>query len=423
MNDRERRSNRLLIIEDNPSDQSVYRRTLQGFDLEFVRSGEEGLQRILQESFDLVVLDFHLARMNGEAVLESIRSELALNLPVVVVSGGGNEQLAVEMIRKGASDFVTKDELHTPRIVLAVLGALERHRLERSRRSTENELRGRKDELESALRKLQEAQAQLIQSEKLASLGQLVAGVAHEINNPLSYASNNLAVLDRDLRQVADLMTLYRSHLGEDIPTVIREFEQTIDIKYTLSNLERLLKSTKQGLHRVGEIVEGLRDFSRLDESEQEWADLNQAVRLTVEMIRYPLRQKEIRLVIESQAIPEVWCNPAQIHQLLLSLLMNAIQAVEPGATVTIRTRPDPEIHQVEIDVADDGPGIPEAIRGKIFDPFFTTKPQGVGTGLGLWMAYQIVRDHGGKIDLITEVGRGTTFTITLPVQQRAATK
>ena len=418
MIEREGGPSRVLVIEDSKADQSVYRRTLHEFDLTFADSGESGLERLAREPFDLVVLDFHLPRMNGDEVLARIKAGPDPEVPVVIVTGGGSENVAVDLLKRGAADYVTKDELHTPRVAAAARGALERHRLELARRAAEDELRRRKDELESALRKLQEAQAQLIQSEKMASLGQLVAGGAHEINNPLSYVTNNLAVLDRDVRLMASLLADYRGHLGSSTPPAIREAEEKFDLEYSLANLDRLLKSTRQGLHRVGEIVGGLRDFSRLDEAERKPIDPNEAVRVTVEMVRFHLRQQEINLVVETSPLPLAWCNPGQINQVLLTLLMNAIQAVVPGATITIRTRCLPESGTFQVEVADDGPGIPDSIRGRIFDPFFTTKPQGIGTGLGLWITYNIVAEHGGRIDLVTEPGHGATFTITLPLRK-----
>jgi signal transduction histidine kinase len=417
MTDRATRPSRVLVVEDSKADQSIYRRTLHEFELEFADSGESGLERLTQGGLDLVVLDYHLPRMNGNEVLAAIRGGSDPELPVVIVTGGGSENVAVDLLRQGASDYVTKYELHTPRVASAVRGALERRRLELARRSAEDELRRRKDELESALRQLQEAQARLVQSEKMASLGQLVAGVAHEINNPLAYVTNNLAVLDRDIRQVTQITNAYRDHLGAAVPAEILAEEERIDLPYTLANLDRLLKSTRQGLQRVGEIVAGLRDFSRLDESEHKAVDPNDAVRASVEMVRYHVRQKGIQLVVDLHPLPMVECNPGQINQVLLNLLMNAIQAVGEGATITVRTRSLPETGEVRLDVSDDGPGIPEAIRGKIFDPFFTTKPQGVGTGLGLWITYNVIREHHGRIDLETEPGKGTTFAVTIPVR------
>ncbi|MEJ7638383.1 MAG: ATP-binding protein [Singulisphaera sp.] len=408
---------RILIVEDSRPDQLIYRHTLRDFDLVFADSGETGLERLASEEFDLVVLDFQLPRMNGDQVLSRIREELRLDLPVVIVTGGGSESVAVDLLKQGAYDYVTKDDLHTPRVAAAVRGALDRHWLDRARRKAEDELRRRKDELETALRQLQEAQAHLVQSEKMASLGQLVAGVAHEINNPLSYVSNNIAVLDRDVRQVAAIMADYRAHCGADIPEALREAEERVDLPYTLDNLDRLLSSTRQGLERVREIVAGLRDFSRLDEADRKLIDPTDSIRSALEMVRYHIRQKGIHLVANPGEVPSCWCFAGKLNQVLLNILMNAIQAVPDGATITVATGVNAERTEVEIAISDDGPGIPDSVRGKIFDPFFTTKPQGVGTGLGLWITYNVVQEHQGRIDLESEVGRGTTFRITLPTR------
>ena len=409
---------RVLIIEDSKADQDLLRRTLRAFDLTFADTGEEGLRLVEAESFDVVLLDYQLPGINGDLVLSLIRSGPNADVPVVVISGAGSEMIAVDLLKRGASDYVTKGELVTSRVADAVQGAVDRRAAEADRRRTEHDLRHRKDELERSFRQLQENQGRLIQSEKMAGMGQLVAGVAHEINNPLAYVGNNIAVLDRDVRQIVDLMAMYRAHLGDAVPAEIRAVEEAVDLDYALANIDRLFRSTRQGLQRVGEIVAGLRDFSRLDEAEFKQVDPNEPVRMTVEMVRYQVRQKEIELVVEIDPLPTVWCNPGRLNQVLLNLLINAIQAVGFGATITVRTRHLPEAGEFQYEVADNGPGIPESIRDKIFDPFFTTKPQGVGTGLGLWIAYSIVQEHRGRIDLATEPGRGTSFTVTLPLHQ-----
>lgn len=407
---------RLLVIEDSPTDQRIFRLTLRDFNLQFAGTGEAGLELLGREIFDLVVLDYHLPTMNGDEVLAKIRDEMGLDLPVVIVTGMGGTSVAVDLLKRGAFDFVTKDELHTPRVAAAVRGSLERHRLDLDHRRAEDELRRQKEELESTLRALQEAQAQLVQGEKMASLGQLVAGVAHEINNPLSYVSNNLAVLDRDVREIAGVMELYRRRFGPETTAAIREAEERIDLDYTLGNLDRLLKSSRQGLLRVREIVANLHDFSRLDEAQRKRVAPSEVVQATVEMVRYHVRQKNVELLVQLGPMPTIWCNPGQLNQVVLNILMNSIQAVPEGSTIRIEGDAMPDDQGVRLSIADDGPGIPEAIRGKIYDPFYTTKPQGVGTGLGLWISYNIVHDHGGRIDLETEVGQGTRFTIVLPL-------
>lgn len=408
----------VLVIEDNKADQAVLRRSLGAYNLTFVESGEAGLQRLSSEPFDLVLLDYHLPGARGDVILSAIRSGPRPEIPVVVMSGVGSEEIAVAMLKRGASDYVAKTDQMGARVAEAIADALDRRAAETNRRRSEEDLRVRKDELERSFRQLQENQGRLIQSEKMAGMGQLVAGVAHEINNPLSYVTNNIAVLDRDVRQIVALMTRYRDHLGENIPPEIRDAEDAIDLDYSLSNLDRLLRSTRQGLQRVGEIVAGLRDFSRLDEAEFKQVDPNEPVRVTVEIVRHQIRQKNIHLVVDIEPLPVVWCSPGRLNQVLLNILVNGIQAVDAGATITIRTRWLPDSAEFQYIISDNGPGIPESIRGKIFDPFFTTKPQGVGTGLGLWIAYNIVGEHRGRIEVDTEAGRGTTFTVTMPIHQ-----
>ena len=410
-------SPRLLIVEDSKLDQLIYRQTLRDFTLEFAESGEAGLERMAHARFDLVVLDFQLPRMNGDEVLAEIRARFGPAPPVVIVTGGGSESVAVELLKRGASDYVTKDELHTPRVASAVRGALERHWLDQARRQAEDELRRRKDELETALRQLKEAQAQLVQNEKMASLGQLVAGVAHEINNPLAYVSNNIAVLDRDLRQVAGIVSAYRNHVGAGVPTAIREAEERIDIDYVLGNLERLFSSTKQGIQRVREIVSDLRDFSRIDEAERKLINPNDAVRTTLEMVRYHTRQKDINLIVTLGDLPQIWCFAGKLNQLLLNIVMNAVQAVATHGTIRVASSVRSDGTEVQFVISDDGPGIPDAIRSHIYDPFFTTKPQGSGTGLGLYITYNLVNEHRGRLDLDTGPDHGTTFTVHLPVR------
>ncbi|MEO6808831.1 MAG: ATP-binding protein [Isosphaeraceae bacterium] len=408
---------RLLVIEDSPRDRDIYRRALHDFGLDFAESGEVGLNRLSREPFDAVVVDYQLPGIDGGQVLDQIQGRTELDLPVLVITGGGSEALAADLLRRGADDYVTKDELTSPRLLIALRGALERHRLDQARRFAEAELRIRNEELEATLDSLREAQAHLVQGEKLASLGELVAGVAHEINNPLSYVINNMAVLERDVREVAQIMAAYRTHLAGLVPRSIRDDEERVDLPYTLGNLDRLLQSSRQGLDRVREIVSGLCDFVKQDEGDRKPIDPNEAIKVVADMVRYYARQKGVDLVVEPGNVPVLWCYAGKLNQVLLNIIMNAIQAVEPGGTVALTTHSDPDRSEVRFVVADTGTGIPDAIRDKVFDPFFTTKPPGVGTGLGLWISYNTVQEHRGRLDLETAVGQGAVFTITLPAR------
>ena len=264
------------------------------------------------------------------------------------------------------------------------------------------------------------AQSRLVQSEKLAGLGQMVAGVAHEINNPLAFVINNTAVLDRD---VADLLNLIGLHeeagpiLEREAPDLvarIHDFREHADIPYVVGNLPSLLQRSRDGLSRIEQLVKDLRLFARLDEGDLKDADLNEGIQTTITIIRGNARREDVHLEIDLQPLPLVHCHPAKINQVVMNLLSNAVDACDRGGTVRIRSWA--EGGGVGIAVSDTGPGIDPEIRERIFDPFFTTKPVGQGTGLGLSISYGIIHEHGGRIEVECPPGQGTTFTVYLPL-------
>ena len=263
------------------------------------------------------------------------------------------------------------------------------------------------------------AETQLIQSEKLAALGLLVAGVAHEINNPLAFVLGNMEVLGRDVRLIQELCQLYRGAdavLTEHAPELaadIAAFDARIDFRHTITGLERLLSRSVEGLDRIRQIVLDLRDFARLEEAPCKPVDINAGVELTCRIIRSKAEQKGVVLEIRSEPLPAVTCHGAKINQVILNLLVNAVDACEAGGRVGVRTRALPD--GVTIEVTDTGCGIPPAIQSKIFDPFFTTKPIGVGTGLGLAISHSIVEAHRGAIEFESTPGQGTRFAVRLP--------
>ncbi len=264
--------------------------------------------------------------------------------------------------------------------------------------------------------------ARVVQSERLASLGMLSAGVAHEINNPLAYIANNLAVLDRDSRFLLELLGLYergRPELEATRPELVRrvdELAEDVDLAYVKENLGQLLASTRQGVKRVADIVQNLRGFARLDRAADQHADVHEAIRAALEMLRGRLVRCGIAVEEHFGEVPAVAGSPAQLNQVFLNLLVNAFQAIEEThrADGRIAITTGAVDGEVMVEVADNGCGIPEHVLPHIFDPFFTTKDVGDGTGLGLSITHGMVQDNGGRLEVDSTFGQGTRFRVIL---------
>jgi two-component system, NtrC family, sensor kinase len=276
-------------------------------------------------------------------------------------------------------------------------------------------LQAEKQRQEELIRKLEEAQNQLLQSEKMASIGQLAAGVAHEINNPVGFVSSNLGTLQRYINDMLRLLAAYEEREETMVDAVladIRRLKKEIDAAYLREDVVVLLSESLDGLQRVKRIVQDLKNFSHVDRSEQEVANLEAGMESTLNVVWNELKYKA-RVVKEYGDIPPIECVPSQLNQVFMNLLVNAAHAIEEHGVITIRSGHDDS--QVWVEVTDTGKGIAPEHLGRIFEPFFTTKPVGKGTGLGLSLSYSIVNKHGGHIDVHSQVGQGSTFRIVLP--------
>ena len=268
---------------------------------------------------------------------------------------------------------------------------------------------------EELIHKLAEAHSQLLQSEKLASIGQLAAGVAHEINNPVAFVNSNLGTLQGYVEDLFKTLAAYEQGEKEMSPATqqaMRELKQQIDIVYLREDVSSLLAESMSGLQRVKRIVQDLRDFSHVDETDKQWANLESGLDSTLNVVGSALKDKA-EVVKEYGNIPEIECIPSQINQVFMNLLINAGQAIEEHGHITLRTGLDDE--NVWVEIQDTGNGIPPENLDRIFDPFFTTKPVGTGTGLGLSISYGIISRHGGRIEVRSEPGQGATFKVLLP--------
>lgn len=277
-------------------------------------------------------------------------------------------------------------------------------------------LRQEKEEQRRLIEKLEEAHTKLLQSEKMASIGQLAAGVAHEINNPVGYVMSNLGTLEHYvtvLLKLVDDIYAITSRRDSDLAGELEKLREGTDYDYLHEDILALVHESREGMERVKQIVLDLKEFSHVDQEEWQSADLNRGLQSTLNVVWNELKYKA-EVVRDFGELPRLECLPGQLNQVFMNLLINAAQAIENRGTITIRTRFDGT--HITISISDTGSGIPPEHLTRIFDPFFTTKAVGRGTGLGLSIAYGIVEKHGGRIEVESEPGSGTTFHILLPV-------
>ena len=417
----------ILAIDDSPTHLEYLTETLrsEGYRVSQATGGKEGLEQVATHNFDCVLVDLVMPDMDGIQVCQKIqqsRPPRGQSAGIIILTAQETGADIARGLEAGADDFVGKSS--DPTILKARMRALlrrrfferEHSRLEATLKSRELEmvcaraeteaaqaraalaekLAGTNRELEEANRKLKETQAHLIQSEKMASLGQLVAGIAHEINNPLAFVLNHAATVETALGGIQSDMHSSLSEAGGK----------------KLAKAQTRLAEMQEGLARVKELVLNLRTFSRLDEGNFKTVDIHESIDSVLLFLKHKMGQ--IQLEKRYGANQPVSCYAGQLNQVLMNLIANAVDAIEADGKITIETRESG--NHLLISVRDTGPGIPKDIQQRIFDPFFTTKPVGQGTGLGLAISYQIIQSHRGAIEVRSEENAGTEFTVRIPL-------
>jgi two-component system, NtrC family, sensor kinase len=325
--------------------------------------------------------------------------------------GSGHSQRGIVYCRNGNIEIISEYDIKESEQLIQTVLTLNQELADKQR-----ELVRANRAQDSLLKKLEEAQSQLLQSEKMASVGQLAAGVAHEINNPIAFVSSNLGIMGKyfnDLLSVLDAYTTAETMLPPNARAAIQQLYQEKDIPYLREDSQQLLNESRDGLRRVRDIVQNLKDFSQIDQTSWQVADLRKGLESTVQMIQNKLRPDTI-IQREYGNIPLLQCHLAEINQVLLNLLTNASQAISEKGLIILRTGCNQD--WVWIEIEDNGCGIPPEQQSRVFEPFFTTRPVGSGTGLGLSLAWKIITDHGGHIDLNSKLGQGSLFRIRLPL-------
>lgn len=409
----------ILVVDDEPDVEVLitqkFRRRIRKGDCRFTfaRNGLEALKQVTaMPDIDMVLTDINMPVMDGIALLDEFDS--LENPPMTVVVSAYSDMSNIRAaMNRGAFDFVTKP--------------INMQDLEVTLDKTLKAVDAFKDNQE----KLRQAQIQLVQSEKMSSLGQMVAGMAHEVNNPVNFIYGNLGHAQNYVQDLMELIALYQAYYPKP-PSEIQESIQEIDLEFLKEDVSQLMSSLKIGATRIKELVVSLRNFSRLDEAERKHVDIHEGIESTLLILNSRIKTYSdlpaVSIERDYGTIPLVDCHPSQLNQVVMNVVSNAIDAFEEAREGGDRSgaenrtdiiRISTEVLDdgwVRIAIADNGPGMkPETIE-KLFDPFFTTKPVGKGTGLGLSISYQIVTEkHGGRLYCKSVLDQGTTFFIEIP--------
>jgi signal transduction histidine kinase len=406
---------RILIVDDSVVVRRLFVQCLSPqYICEEAASVNGALELLAKTEFSLVISDIILPGLSGVELLRKVIENYPYTA-VIMVSGVDQPQRTLDAMRIGAFDYLIKPcDLNV--LELTVERALERRTLMLNARQYKRDLEARNNELARGKAELERLQAQIVHSEKMASLGQLAAGIAHELNNPVGFIYGNMDLLNQTIAGLTQLLNCYdEAELTEDIASRAAQIKEQIDYPATLDDLSSIVCDCRDGAQRIRDIVQNLRTFSRLDEAEFTKSDIHEGIDSTIRLLSRYYSSDNITLIRDYGELPPIDAFSGQLNQVWMNLLVNAAQAVSgKGGEVRVSTRVEDD--SVIIAVEDTGGGIPPEHLNRIFDPFYTTKPVGEGTGLGLSISFGIVERHGGTIKVDTRLNEGTTFTVTLPI-------
>jgi signal transduction histidine kinase len=408
----------ILIVDDTPTNLDVISQALEdaGFDVAIATSGDRALQQVEREMPDLILLDVMMPGMDGFETCRRLKANpQTRDLPVLFMTALSDIDSKMQAWNVGGVDYITK-----PFQEQEVLARVKTHlQVRQFTQQLEQQVSQRTAELQAS-------QLHLVQQEKMSALGNLVAGVAHEINNPVGCIVGNVGSVQEYFKDVFGLLTLYQKHYPQP-EAEIQDETEAIDLDFIREDLPNLITSMKLSAARIQDISTSLRTFSRADQEHKIACNLHEGIDSTILILKHRLKGNELRLAIEVFTdygdIPLVECFPGQLNQVFMNILANSIDAIDASIAQTptrpfwIKIQTTAQAGQVSIQISDNGMGMSEETKQRVFDNLFTTKGVGQGTGLGMTIAHQIiVEKHGGKISVESELGKGTEFTIEIPI-------
>ncbi|MDZ8104421.1 MAG: response regulator [Nostoc sp. DedQUE12a] len=425
----------ILIVDDNPTNLSVLKQALKsaGFKVRLAADGKSAIDQVKQEPPALILLDVDMPGIDGFETCRLLKADsLTQGIPIIFMTALADTENKVKGLSLGAVDYITKP-FEQEEVLARVKVQLQLRELTKKLEEKNTQLLHLTEDLEQRVAErtadLQKAQVQLIQQEKLSTLGQLVAGVAHEINNPIGCMISNIAPASEYVTSLTQVLKLYQQHCY-NIPELEEALEEH-DIEFVLEDLPKLIDSMRLSSDRIKDISISLRNFSRLDKDTKVPANLHLGLDSTLVILRYRFKaignRPAIEVIKKYGDLPEVTCFPGQINQVFMNLLANAIDAIEEcfdNANACHSNKPIIQItteniddKKVVISITDNGRGMTPDVKQRLFQPLFTTKAVTKGTGLGLSIAHQIVVDkHGGQLNCVSSQGEGTEFIIELPL-------